>query len=113
MSTAAWIATAFYLSFSLLTATLDQLLQQENLVIEYWTVKKRKLEQCHQYVLFEQSAKQVRIIISLFYCFGLAQIYVGFCFVCLCVCVIVRVCVCGEMEVVVLGHWTLMMFWWN
>ncbi|XP_076464280.1 kalirin-like [Babylonia areolata] len=39
-------------------ATLDQLLQQENLVIEYWTVKKRKLEQCHQYVLFEQSAKQ-------------------------------------------------------
>ncbi|KAJ8320623.1 hypothetical protein KUTeg_002210 [Tegillarca granosa] len=39
-------------------ATLDQLLQQENMVIEYWTVKKRKLEQCHQYVLFEQSAKQ-------------------------------------------------------
>nr|KAG5714838.1 hypothetical protein BaRGS_000326 [Batillaria attramentaria] len=42
----------------LIAATLDQLLQQENLVIEYWTVKKRKLEQCHQYVLFEQSAKQ-------------------------------------------------------
>ncbi|XP_029657628.1 kalirin isoform X4 [Octopus sinensis] len=39
-------------------ATLDQLLQQENAVIEYWTVKKRKLEHCHQYVLFEQSAKQ-------------------------------------------------------
>ncbi|XP_052080801.1 triple functional domain protein-like isoform X2 [Mytilus californianus] len=39
-------------------ATLDQLLQQENLVLEYWTVKKKKLEQCHQYVLFEQSAKQ-------------------------------------------------------
>ncbi|KAK3082880.1 hypothetical protein FSP39_007833 [Pinctada imbricata] len=39
-------------------ATLDQLLQQENIVIEYWTVKKKKLEQCHQYVLFEQSAKQ-------------------------------------------------------
>ncbi|CAG2201069.1 Triple functional domain protein,Kalirin [Mytilus edulis] len=38
--------------------TLDQLLQQENLVLEYWTVKKKKLEQCHQYVLFEQSAKQ-------------------------------------------------------
>ena len=49
-----------------LTATLDQLLQQENLVIEYWTVKKRKLEQCHQYVLFEQSAKQVRIFVSCF-----------------------------------------------
>lgn len=43
----------------LFLATLDQLLQQENVVIEYWTVKKRKLEQCHQYVLFEQSAKQV------------------------------------------------------
>ncbi|KAL8603862.1 hypothetical protein ACOMHN_049681 [Nucella lapillus] len=39
-------------------ATLDQLLQQENVVIEYWTVKKRKLEHCHQYILFEQSAKQ-------------------------------------------------------
>ena len=73
---------AFYLSCCLLTATLDQLLQQENLVIEYWTVKKRKLEQCHQYVLFEQSAKQVRIVIFLFYCFGLAQIYV----VVFCVC---------------------------
>ncbi|KAK3594846.1 hypothetical protein CHS0354_005769 [Potamilus streckersoni] len=40
-------------------ATLDQLLQQENVVIEFWTVKKKKLEACHQYVLFEQSAKQV------------------------------------------------------
>lgn len=47
-------------------ATLDQLLQQENIVIEYWTVKKRKLEQCHQFVLFEQSAKQVGVNISLF-----------------------------------------------
>jgi len=41
------------------TETLDSLLQQENNVIEFWTVKKKKLEQCHQYVLFEQSAKQV------------------------------------------------------
>ncbi|BFZ15658.1 hypothetical protein BsWGS_18696 [Bradybaena similaris] len=39
-------------------ATLAKLLQQENLVLEYWTMKKRKLEQCHQFVLFEQSAKQ-------------------------------------------------------
>ncbi|XP_048253877.1 triple functional domain protein-like isoform X2 [Haliotis rufescens] len=39
-------------------ATLDQLLQQENIVIEFWTYKKRKLEQCQQFVLFEQSAKQ-------------------------------------------------------
>ncbi|XP_012941789.1 triple functional domain protein isoform X2 [Aplysia californica] len=39
-------------------ATLTKLLQQENLVLEFWTMKKRKLEQCHQFVLFEQSAKQ-------------------------------------------------------
>ncbi|KAI8761241.1 triple functional domain protein, partial [Biomphalaria glabrata] len=39
-------------------ATLTKLLGQENLVLEYWTIKKRKLEQCHQFVLFEQSAKQ-------------------------------------------------------
>ena len=32
------------------------------MVIEFWTVKKKKLEQCHQYVLFEQSAKQVNNI---------------------------------------------------
>ncbi|GFR68366.1 triple functional domain protein-like isoform X7 [Elysia marginata] len=38
--------------------TLQKLLQQENLVREFWTMKKRKLEQCHQFVLFEQSAKQ-------------------------------------------------------
>ncbi|WAR10964.1 TRIO-like protein [Mya arenaria] len=34
-----------------LLKTLDSLLQQENNVIEFWTVKKKKLEQCHQYVL--------------------------------------------------------------
>ncbi|ESO86296.1 hypothetical protein LOTGIDRAFT_220800 [Lottia gigantea] len=39
-------------------ATLDQLLHQENIVIECWTMKKRKLDQCHQFLLFEQSAKQ-------------------------------------------------------
>ncbi|CAG5121035.1 unnamed protein product, partial [Candidula unifasciata] len=39
-------------------ATLTKLLHQENLVLEYWTSKKRKLEQCHQFILFEQSAKQ-------------------------------------------------------
>ena len=43
----------------IISATLESLLQQENIVIEFWTVKKKKLEQCHQYVLFEQSAKQV------------------------------------------------------
>ena len=47
------------LYFYEISATLESLLQQENIVIEFWTVKKKKLEQCHQYVLFEQSAKQV------------------------------------------------------
>ncbi|XP_074654482.1 kalirin-like isoform X2 [Tubulanus polymorphus] len=38
--------------------TLDQLLKQENLVLEYWTMRKRKLDHCQQFVLFERSAKQ-------------------------------------------------------
>ncbi|XP_064646133.1 triple functional domain protein-like isoform X3 [Lineus longissimus] len=39
-------------------ATLDQLLQQENMVLEYWTMRKRKLDHCQQFVMFERSAKQ-------------------------------------------------------
>lgn len=30
-------------------------------MLENWTEKKKKLEQCHQYILFEQSARQVRL----------------------------------------------------
>ncbi len=41
-------------------ATLEQLLKQENIVLEFWTMRKKKLDQCHQFVLFERSAKQVR-----------------------------------------------------
>ncbi|GAB6019934.1 hypothetical protein CHUAL_001465 [Chamberlinius hualienensis] len=37
---------------------LDQLLKQENRVLEFWTLKKKRLDQCQQYVLFERSAKQ-------------------------------------------------------
>lgn len=37
---------------------LEQLLKQENKVLEYWTMKKKRLDQCQQYVLFERSAKQ-------------------------------------------------------
>lgn len=29
-------------------------------MLEFWTLRKKKLDQCHQYVLFERSAKQVR-----------------------------------------------------
>ncbi|CAM9324578.1 unnamed protein product [Lampetra fluviatilis] len=38
---------------------LGELLQRENRVLHHWTVRKRRLEQCQQYVLFERSAKQV------------------------------------------------------
>ncbi|XP_066586985.1 triple functional domain protein isoform X3 [Prorops nasuta] len=37
---------------------LEELLSKENKVLEYWTQRKKRLDQCHQYVLFERSAKQ-------------------------------------------------------
>ncbi|XP_031622402.1 kalirin isoform X2 [Contarinia nasturtii] len=37
---------------------LDKLLAQENQVLEYWTARKKRLDQCQQFVLFERSAKQ-------------------------------------------------------
>ena len=49
-------------------ATLDQLLKQENVVLEFWTMRKKKLDQCHQFVLFERSAKQVRLSVCLYVC---------------------------------------------
>ncbi|KAK2189417.1 hypothetical protein NP493_107g06001 [Ridgeia piscesae] len=39
-------------------ATLEHLLKQENVVLEYWTATMRRLDQCQQYVFFESSAKQ-------------------------------------------------------
>lgn len=39
-------------------AILDKLLAQENQVLEYWTTRKKRLDQCQQFVLFERSAKQ-------------------------------------------------------
>lgn len=39
-------------------AILDKLLSQENQVLEYWTQRKKRLDQCQQFVLFERSAKQ-------------------------------------------------------
>lgn len=38
--------------------TLEHLLKQENRVLEFWTTRKRKLDQCQQFVLLENSAKQ-------------------------------------------------------
>ncbi|ESO07374.1 hypothetical protein HELRODRAFT_191159 [Helobdella robusta] len=40
-------------------ATLEHLHRQENTVLEFWTERKKKLDQCYQYVNFEYSAKQV------------------------------------------------------
>uniref|UniRef100_S4R977 Trio Rho guanine nucleotide exchange factor n=1 Tax=Petromyzon marinus TaxID=7757 RepID=S4R977_PETMA len=38
---------------------LSELLQRENRVLHFWTMRKRRLDQCQQYVVFERSAKQV------------------------------------------------------
>ncbi|XP_043287262.1 kalirin isoform X2 [Venturia canescens] len=37
---------------------LEELRSKENKVLEFWTQRKKRLDQCHQYVLFERSAKQ-------------------------------------------------------
>lgn len=37
---------------------MEELLSKENRVLEYWTQRKKRLDHCHQYVLFERSAKQ-------------------------------------------------------
>lgn len=39
-------------------AILEKLLSQENKVLEHWTQRKKRLDQCQQFVLFERSAKQ-------------------------------------------------------
>ncbi|KAM4626279.1 kalirin isoform 4-T4 [Discoglossus pictus] len=39
-------------------AILSELLQRENRVLHFWTLKKRRLDQCQQYLVFERSAKQ-------------------------------------------------------
>ena len=38
---------------------MNELFQRENRVLHYWTMRKRRLDQCQQYVVFERSAKQV------------------------------------------------------
>ncbi|XP_076313108.1 LOW QUALITY PROTEIN: triple functional domain protein-like [Tachypleus tridentatus] len=37
---------------------MDQVMKQENRVLEFWTTRKKRLDQCQQYVLFERSARQ-------------------------------------------------------
>lgn len=45
--------------FSCVSDILNELFQRENRVLHYWTMRKRRLDQCQQYVVFERSAKQV------------------------------------------------------
>lgn len=45
-------------SESRVKSILDKLLTQENQVLEFWTQRKKRLDQCQQFVLFERSAKQ-------------------------------------------------------
>ncbi|XP_059801136.1 triple functional domain protein-like isoform X4 [Hypanus sabinus] len=37
---------------------LNELLQRENRVLHFWTMRKKRLDQCQQFVVFERSAKQ-------------------------------------------------------
>ncbi|XP_054632408.1 kalirin-like isoform X3 [Dunckerocampus dactyliophorus] len=37
---------------------LSELLQRENRVLHFWTLKKRRLDQCQQYVMFQNHAQQ-------------------------------------------------------
>lgn len=54
------------MQFLYLTAILSELLQRENRVLHFWTLKKRRLDQCQQYVVFERSAKQVKTLLPFF-----------------------------------------------
>lgn len=38
---------------------LSELLQRENRVLHFWTLKKRRLDQCQQYLMFQSHAQQV------------------------------------------------------
>ncbi|XP_052456553.1 kalirin isoform X1 [Carassius gibelio] len=52
------VATHNRATESQVKAILSELLQRENRVLHFWTMKKRRLDQCQQYVLFERHAKQ-------------------------------------------------------
>ncbi|KAI2663301.1 Kalirin [Labeo rohita] len=64
------VATHNRATESQVKAILSELLQRENRVLHFWTMKKRRLDQCQQYVLFERHAKQqtqekVKLLIQL------------------------------------------------
>lgn len=41
---------------------LSELLQRENRVLHFWTLKKRRLDQCQQYLMFQSHTQQVHKI---------------------------------------------------
>lgn len=53
------LQTPAYVFLSVVSDILNELFQRENRVLHYWTMRKRRLDQCQQYVVFERSAKQV------------------------------------------------------
>ena len=44
---------------SVCAGILSELLQRENRVLHFWTLKKRRLDQCQQYLMFQSHAQQV------------------------------------------------------
>lgn len=50
--------TLFRNAESRVKVTLEQILKEENIVLDCWAKRKRRLDQCQQFVLVEHSAKQ-------------------------------------------------------
>lgn len=48
-----------YPDVSVHSGILSELLQRENRVLHFWTLKKRRLDQCQQYLMFQSHAQQV------------------------------------------------------
>ena len=51
-------STLFRNAESRVKVTLEQILKEENIVLDCWAKRKRRLDQCQQFVLVEHSAKQ-------------------------------------------------------
>ena len=62
------IKSLIVVCFLCCAAILNELLQRENRVLHFWTLKKRRLDQCQQYLVFERSAKQVSVYDSVRVC---------------------------------------------
>ena len=47
-----------FIVYQFLAGILEELLSKENKVLEYWTQRKKRLDQCHQYSVLDHSARQ-------------------------------------------------------